>query len=144
MLAKNEDKYEDINYSTSIGWAYFAKKDFNTLLAPQVLYAYGDAPVSAVGVILDGYSVKGGCTIGGTLYLNAIAPAGGVRVSISSSDGQKAIVSPGYIDIPEGGKTGRFVVSTIIIPQGGSATTVSISADSTTSTSGGATLEITP
>jgi hypothetical protein len=146
LLAKDEDKFDQEEYKDNIGWAYFAKKEFNTLLAPQVLYAYGDAPIMTVGVTLDNTSVKGGYVMGGTIRLNAPAPEGGINVSIYSSDDNKAIVSPYYIVIPHNESTGRFVVSTAIIPQGGSATTVNISASSASGSipSGSAVLEITP
>ena len=63
----------------------------------------------------------------GTVTLNGAAPAGGVTVTLRSSDTEKATVPPSVI-VPEGSKSATFVVSTRTGRLGGGRNTVTITA----------------
>ena len=103
---------EDQN-NPDIGWAYFAKKEFDANLAPQILYAYGDALCFATDLALSSPTVRGGNTVTGTVRLNALAPAGGVSISLSS--GICSVYVPYSIVVPEGATSASFTVSTAIV-----------------------------
>ena len=60
----------------SSGWAYFAKKEYDLALAPQVLYAYGTADLFVVEVTVNPSTIIGGYTATATARFNAPAPAG--------------------------------------------------------------------
>jgi photosystem II stability/assembly factor-like uncharacterized protein len=81
-------------------------------------------PATISSVTLNPASVRGGKESTGTVALNGPAPAGGVIVTLSSSDAIVASV-PGSVSIPAGATTARFTVSTQRV---GSSTTVTISA----------------
>jgi uncharacterized delta-60 repeat protein len=63
----------------------------------------------------------------GTVTLNGAAPAGGVTVTLRSSDTGKATVPPTVI-VPEGSKSATFVISTWTGKLGGGRNTVTITA----------------
>lgn len=63
----------------------------------------------------------------GTVTLNGAAPAGGVTVTLRSSDTGKATVPPSVI-VPEGSKSATFVISTRTDKLGGGRNTVTITA----------------
>ncbi len=63
----------------------------------------------------------------GTVTLNGAAPAGGVTVTLRSSDTGKATVPPSVI-VPEGSKSATFVISTRTGKLGGGRNTVTITA----------------
>jgi uncharacterized delta-60 repeat protein len=63
----------------------------------------------------------------GTVTLNGAAPAGGVSVTIRSSDTGKAIVPPVVI-VPEGATSATFVITTLTGRLGGGKNTVTITA----------------
>src|SRR5262249_54602428 len=63
----------------------------------------------------------------GTVTLSGPAPAGGVSVSLRSSETRKATV-PAAITIPEGSTTGTFIIKTLSDKLGGGENRVTISA----------------
>ncbi|HKG60561.1 MAG TPA: hypothetical protein VKB05_12455 [Pyrinomonadaceae bacterium] len=63
----------------------------------------------------------------GTVTLNGVAPAGGVSVTLRSSDTEKATVPPSVI-VPEGSKSATFVISTRTGQLGGGRNPVTITA----------------
>jgi len=63
----------------------------------------------------------------GTVTLNGAAPAGGVSVTLRSSDTGKATVPPSVI-VPEGSKSATFVISTLTGRLGGGQNPVTITA----------------
>ena len=63
----------------------------------------------------------------GTVTLNGAAPAGGVTVTLRSSDTEKATVPPSVI-VPEGSKSATFVITTRTGRLGGGSNTVTITA----------------
>jgi len=63
----------------------------------------------------------------GTVTLNGAAPAGGVTVTLRSSDTGKATVPPSVI-VPEGSKSATFVITTFTGRLGGGRNTVTITA----------------
>jgi uncharacterized delta-60 repeat protein len=63
----------------------------------------------------------------GTVTLNGAAPAGGVTVTLRSSDTGKATVPPS-VTIPEGSKSATFVITTLTGRLGGGRNTVTITA----------------
>jgi uncharacterized delta-60 repeat protein len=63
----------------------------------------------------------------GTVTLNGAAPAGGVSVTLRSSDTDKATVPPSVI-VPEGSKSATFVITTRTGKLGGGRNTVTITA----------------
>jgi fibronectin type 3 domain-containing protein len=63
----------------------------------------------------------------GTVTLNGAAPAGGVTVTLRSSDTEKATVPPS-VTVPEGSKSVTFVISTRTGRLGGGRNTVTITA----------------
>jgi len=71
-----------------------------TILAPSVL-----------SLTLAPQAIDGGGTSVGTVTLNVPAPAGGVVVSLNSSDPSTATV-PGSVTVPAGSKTASFNVNT--------------------------------
>jgi uncharacterized delta-60 repeat protein len=76
----------------------------------------------------------------GTVTLNGVAPAGGVTVTLRSSDTQKATVPPS-VTVPEGTNSATFVISTQTGKLGGGRNPVTITA-TLGSSSVSATLEI--
>jgi uncharacterized delta-60 repeat protein len=63
----------------------------------------------------------------GTVTLNGVAPAGGVSVTLRSSDTEKATV-PSSVTVPEGSKSATFVITTLTGRLGGGRNTVTITA----------------
>ena len=63
----------------------------------------------------------------GTVTLNGAAPAGGVSVTLSSSDTGKATV-PASVTVPEGASSATFTISTLTGRLGGGKNTVTITA----------------
>lgn len=63
----------------------------------------------------------------GTVTLNGAAPAGGVTVTLRSSDAEKASVPPS-VTVPEGSKSATFVITTRTGRLGGGRNTVTITA----------------
>jgi len=63
----------------------------------------------------------------GTVTLNGAAPAGGVTVTLRSSDTGKATVPPS-VTVPEGSKSATFVITTLTGKLGGGRNTVTITA----------------
>lgn len=63
----------------------------------------------------------------GTVTLNGAAPAGGVTVTLRSSDTEKARV-PSSVTVPEGSKSATFVITTLTGRLGGGRNTVTITA----------------
>lgn len=103
------------------GWLYFAKKEYHSgQWAPEVLYAYGDAPVHLVEVVVASSSVQGGKTLLGKVYINAPAPSGGLEVELWGSGCTAYVPSP--IWVQEGMTSANFVVSTGIVSSNTAAT----------------------
>jgi hypothetical protein len=90
-------------------------------------------------VVLDPVEVPGGTQVNGTVILNVAAPAGGLDVSLSSSNTGVATV-PATVNVTEGSDRGWFTVTTL--PQAAS-TSVSISASANGGASS-ATLSVSP
>jgi uncharacterized delta-60 repeat protein len=63
----------------------------------------------------------------GTVTLNGAAPAGGVSITLRSSDTEKATVPP-VVTVPEGSKSATFVINTITGRLGGGRNPVTITA----------------
>ncbi|HJT29277.1 MAG TPA: hypothetical protein VJ784_17830 [Pyrinomonadaceae bacterium] len=63
----------------------------------------------------------------GTVTLNGAAPAGGVTITLRSSDTGKATVPPS-VTVPEGSKSATFVITTLTGRLGGGRNTVTITA----------------
>jgi uncharacterized delta-60 repeat protein len=63
----------------------------------------------------------------GTVTLNGVAPAGGVSITLRSSDTEKATVPPSVI-VPEGSKSATFIITTRTGRLGGGRNTVTITA----------------
>jgi fibronectin type 3 domain-containing protein len=63
----------------------------------------------------------------GTVTLNGAAPAGGVTVTLRSSDTGKATVPPS-VTVPEGAKSANFTITTLTGRLGGGKNTVTITA----------------
>jgi uncharacterized delta-60 repeat protein len=79
------------------------------------------------GVSFDPATVTAPANAIGTVKLNGAAPAGGVSVTLSSSDTGKATV-PASVTVPEGASSATFVVSTLTGRLGGGKNTVTITA----------------
>ena len=102
-------------YETMNGWAYFAKKEFDSALAPKVVYA-GGAPVLVLSLTLNKYTLKGGETVIGTVTINELAPAGGCEIPIRTFDGCTSyVLAPDSITIGQGFNVGTFVISTHVL-----------------------------
>lgn len=110
----------------SNGWAYFAKKEYDSSPPPTVLYAHG-ADHFVVGLTLNPTSVKGGYELSvGTVTLNAPAPANGTVVELWA-DPDYAFVADS-ITVPEGQLTGTFIISTRVLDPGQQPVTAAIKA----------------
>ena len=80
-------------------------------------------PPLLTSVTVSPISVIGGNSVTGTVAVNAAAPAGGLMVSLASSNFNVAV--PGSVVIPAGATTAQFSVTTHAVPN---ATTATISA----------------
>ncbi len=67
-------------------------------------------PIGVLSLLLNPDVVDGGTPSAGTVTLNGLAPKGGVKVRLSSSNG--AVSVPGSVMIPEGEKSGSFTAKT--------------------------------
>jgi uncharacterized delta-60 repeat protein len=79
------------------------------------------------GLTLDPATVTAPANSIGTVTLNGAAPAGGVSVTLSSSDTGKATV-PSSVTVPEGSNSATFVIGTLTGRLGGGKNTVTITA----------------
>jgi hypothetical protein len=95
---------------TTTGWAYFAKKEYDATKAPCVLYALR-APLGVAAVNVTPLSITGGSNASGTVYLNGVAPAGGLVVNLASSD-TSTLQVPASVTIPAGSGQANFTVTT--------------------------------
>jgi hypothetical protein len=78
-------------------------------------------------LILNPATVTAPASSTGTVTLNGAAPAGGVSVTLRSSDTGKATVPPSII-VPEGKNSVTFVINTLTGRLGGGKNTVTITA----------------
>src|SRR5262245_53003054 len=83
-----------------------------------------NAPPLLASVTLGATSVTGGSSVPGTVTLNGTAPAGGVSVTLSTSNLSAASV-PGIVSVPAGASSAGFTVSTSAVTAN---TTVTITA----------------
>ena len=79
------------------------------------------------GLTVDPATVTAPANSIGTVTLNGAAPAGGVSVTLSSSDTGKATV-PSTVTVPEGANSATFVISTLTARLGGGKNPVTITA----------------
>jgi hypothetical protein len=123
-------------------WLYFARKEYNSSLAPCILYATG-APLRITNLVLSASSVKGGSSVTCTIYLNGPWPTCPVGIALT---GQGSGVSfPGSVLVTEGASEVSFTITTSAVT---APTPVTITATlpnyfSVTS-SGSVTLTVTP
>lgn len=90
------------------GWAYFAKKEFDTTNAPCILYALG-ASNNLIDLTFNPNPIYQNKTGTGTIRLNYPAPSGGLVVTLSSDNPSKLQVPAGLM-IPEGMHSASFVI----------------------------------
>jgi uncharacterized delta-60 repeat protein len=83
--------------------------------------------VVLLNLILNPTRVTAPATSTGTVILSGPAPAGGVRVTLSSSETRKATV-PASVTVPEGATSATFVITTLTGNLGGGENKVTISA----------------
>lgn len=83
--------------------------------------------VELLNLILNPARVIAPATSTGTVILSAPAPAGGVSVTLRSSDTKKATV-PASVTVPEGATSATFVIKTLTGSLGGGDNKVTISA----------------
>ena len=83
--------------------------------------------VVLLNLILNPARVTAPATSTGTVILSGPAPAGGVRVALSSSETRKATV-PATVTVPEGETSATFVITTLTGNLGGGENKVTISA----------------
>ncbi len=83
--------------------------------------------VVLLNLILNPARVTAPATSTGTVILSGPAPAGGVRVTLSSSETRKATV-PATVTVPEGATSATFVITTLTGNLGGGENKVTISA----------------
>ncbi len=95
-------------------WPYFAKRQYDESLSPNMLLAY-KAPLRTLQIVLDTHTVKGGLTVRGRIYLNGPAPVGGLALNIGTTDPYHVFISP--LTIPAGETSAPIVVSTAIVYQ---------------------------
>jgi hypothetical protein len=92
-----------------------------------------NAPPLLQSMTITPASVSGGTNATGTVFLSAPAPAGGISVTLATSNRSVASV-PGIVSVPGGQTSGSFTVTTFAV---GNNTSVTITAfyDTTTSAS---------
>jgi len=83
--------------------------------------------VGLLNLTLNPTSVTAPATSTGTVILSGAAPAGGVSITLRSSDTKKATVPP-TITVPEGATSATFVITTLTGSLGGGENKVTISA----------------
>lgn len=93
------------------GWAYFAKKEYDTALGPRVLVAYG-TPVNIYSVTLSPSTIGTTDISTGTVTLTVAAPMGGQYVTLGSSDGGVATV-PSGVTVPYGQTYTTFTATAV-------------------------------
>jgi len=106
---------------TTNAWAYFAKKEYDSTLAPNALYVLG-APFCPIDVTVSPSTITGGNSANGTVYLNAPAPAGGTTVTLGSA---APATAPASVTVPQGARSAPFTVTTTTVSM---STPVTISA----------------
>ncbi len=106
-------------------------------VAKRSVVFYIEPPVAS-GLTVYPTSVKGGTNVNGSARINGAAPAGGMVVTLSSSDA--AAVVPNSVTVAEGAITKAFLVNTNVVSQ----TKIATLTATTGSTSKTATLTITP
>jgi len=95
----------------------------NTVLATIAV----EEPVGLLNLTVSPTRVTAPATSTGTLILSGAAPAGGVSVTVRSSDTKKATV-PATVTVPEGATSATFVITTLTGSLGGGENQVTISA----------------
>jgi hypothetical protein len=92
-----------------------------------------NAPPLLQSMTITPVSVSGGTNATGTVFLSSPAPAGGISVTLATSNANAARV-PGIVNVPDGQTSASFIVTTFTV---GSNTSVTITAfyDTTTSAS---------
>ena len=90
-----------------------------------------NAPPLLQSMTISPTTVRGGTNATGTVFLSAPAPAGGISVTLATSNPNAASV-PGIVNVPGGQTSGSFTVTTFAV---GNNTSVTITAfyDTTTS-----------
>jgi uncharacterized delta-60 repeat protein len=84
-----------------------------------------EAPVVLTSLVVGPTTVTAPANSSGTIILSGAAPAGGVSVSLRSSDTQKATV-PTTITVPAGASSTTFVIKTLTEKLGGGQNAVTI------------------
>jgi uncharacterized delta-60 repeat protein len=95
----------------------------NTILATISV----DEQVGLLNLTLNPTRLTAPATSTGTVILSGAAPAGGVTVTLRSSDTKKATV-PATVTVPEGATSATFVITTLTGSLGGGENKVTISA----------------
>lgn len=113
---------------SSNGWAYFAKKEFNAAFAPCLLYGAGGYAVgnaAHLGLELNPQQgiftrTEGGTgSANGVVFLDKLAPAGGVTITLTNSAASGGQVSaPSQVTIPAGQFCAAFTVSSSLVATG--------------------------
>ncbi len=71
--------------------------------------------VNIASVTMNPSTTVGGNSSTGTVNLNGPAPAGGVQISLTTSDSATASLSSSTVTVPQGGTTATFTVNTNIV-----------------------------
>lgn len=130
------DTAEAANQQNGVSsWSYFAKSEFDSTLAPSVVYALG-APLMPRSVTCGSGVVQGGGSYTATVLLNSPAPAGGTTVTLTSSNPAVASV-PSSLSILAGSLSATFTVTTAAV---GTNTSVILSATDNLMASGAITV----
>ncbi|MBM3456974.1 MAG: hypothetical protein FJX77_00345 [Armatimonadetes bacterium] len=94
----------------TVGWGYFAKKEYDATRGPRVLYAVG-APLAAPLRLScsPGTLTPGGGAATAKVVLTSPAPTGGALLTLSNPDGN--LVAPSTVTVPAGTLSTTFSVS---------------------------------
>lgn len=100
---------------TANGWAYFAKKEYDSTKTPVLIYAT-QAPIAVVNLTVSPTSVRGGNSATGTVSINNPAPTGGYTVWLSLKSTTAAtpypFSFPASVTIPAGSYSTTFTITT--------------------------------
>jgi uncharacterized protein (TIGR03790 family) len=97
---------------------------FITATAPGLTLSNTLVPVAVLsGLLVNPTSVTGGATATGTVYLNVIAPAGGIVVGLATNNAAASV--PPTVTVPAGASVVAFPITTSVVT---AAVTVSIGA----------------
>src|SRR6266571_107897 len=102
---------EEVPMKISRTWIQWAIPCF--VLAYACSLALGQAGPTVASVVLNPSTITGGSggAATGTVTLNSLAPAGGILVSLSSTNASLAISRPSVL-VPEGAASATFAVTT--------------------------------